>query len=421
MTASSLFAGGESDADIELGEYESSAPFELSKAAAAMLDQEVNAGGERQGDRIKLTYNRDGDAILTATQYVGVVSLRDGPTIQIRPKAAGTNLLYLLRYAHDTTAATFDSQTAFRRGETFLDALGALYEAELRRVLNRGLHTDYRRMSGAEEHLRGQLNLQQQLQRQPPTPTVFECTYDELTHDIRANRAILYAASILLGLVSDSAITRSLRQHQQVLRRRVTLTPVTRQELESIQLTRLSGYYEDILRLAELVIGNAFIGELEAGTSAAFAMLVNMNTVFENAVERAAQNVISGFEGWRVESQEQTASFLTGGKHEVVLKPDVTVYDESSSVRLVGDAKWKTDRPTNDDFYQMTSYMLAHDAPGLLIYPDCGGQNTSRSLVAGQFPLSILELPTAADAESYAEYTQGLEDAIEAGIQEIIQ
>ena len=82
------------------------------------------------------------DAILTATQYVGVVSLRDGPTIQIRPKAAGTNLLYLLRYAHNTTATTFESQTPFRQGQTFLDALGALYEAELRRVLSRGLQTD---------------------------------------------------------------------------------------------------------------------------------------------------------------------------------------------------------------------------------------------------------------------------------------
>ncbi|NHN41819.1 restriction endonuclease [Halorubellus sp. JP-L1] len=420
MTAPSLFTDGEFDADIELGEYESSVPFELSKAAAEMLEQEVNAGEDREGDRIKLTYNRDGDAILTATQYVGVVSLRDGPTVQIRPEAAGTNLLYLLRYAHDTTAATFDSQTAFRRGETFLDALGALYESELRRVLNRGLHTDYRRRSGAEEHLRGQLNLQQQLQRQPPTPTAFECTYDELTHDIAANQAILYAASILLGLVSDPSITRALRQHQQILRRRVSLTPVTRQELESIQLTRLSGYYEDILRLAELVIGNAFIGELEAGTSAAFAMLVNMNTVFENAVERATQDVVSEFEGWRVEPQEQTTSLLTSGKHEVQLKPDVTVYDETDTVRFVGDAKWKTDLPGNPDFYQMTSYMLSRDAPGLLIYPDCRGQNASQSWVAGQFPLSLIELPTAADVQSYEEFVRMLESGVEVAIDGVV-
>ena len=75
------------EADIELAEYESSEPIELSQTAADMLTDEINGGDDRDGDRIKLHYTREGTAVLTATQYVGVVSLRDGPTIQITPKA----------------------------------------------------------------------------------------------------------------------------------------------------------------------------------------------------------------------------------------------------------------------------------------------------------------------------------------------
>jgi len=408
------------EADIELGEYEASDPFELSEAADRMLKQEVNGGDDRQGERIRLRYNREGDAILTATQYVGVVSLRDGPTIQIRPKAAGTNLLYLLRYAHNTTATTFESQTPFRQGQTFLDALGALYEAELRRVLSRGLQTDYRRMSGSEQRLRGRINIQRQIQRQPPTPTAFECTYDELTHDTIVNRSILYATSILLGIVSDSTISRSLRQHQQLLRRRITLTPVTLEEVKSIQLNRLSEHYEDILRLARLVIGNSFISELEAGSSASFAMLVNMNTVFENAVERAVRTTVSEHEGWRVEPQEKTQSLLTAGKHKMTLKPDVTVYDEAETVRLTGDAKWKTSTPSNADFYQMTSYMLARDSPGMLFYPDCQGDNETQAQVADQYTLMMAELPTAVDSGSYEEFIQNLEQNVQSLLQSIL-
>ena len=111
-------------------------------------------------------------------------------------------------------------------------------------MLNRELHTDYKRVSGTEEHLRGQLDLQRQLQRQPPTPSVFECTYDELTPAITANRAILYAPSLLLGLVSDPSVTQSLRQDRQIFHRRVELTPVTVQDLKGIQLTRLSEYLD---------------------------------------------------------------------------------------------------------------------------------------------------------------------------------
>lgn len=412
---SPVSVAAESDAfkaDIELGEYESSDPFELSEPAARMLTEEINGGDTRDGERIKLRYNRDGDAILTATQYVGVVSLRDGPTVQIQPKAAGTNLLYLLRYAQDTTVTTFESETTFRRGQTFFDAFGALYEAELRRVLNRGLQTDYRRVSGSEKHLRGQIDLQRQLQRQPPMPTEFECTYDELTHDTAVNRAILYATSVLLGVVSDRSIAQALRQHQQSLRRQVTLKPVTVEAVNAIQLDRLSEHYEDILRLARLVIGNSFIGELEAGSSASFAMLVNMNTVFENAVEHTFRTVVEERDGWRVEPQGRIQSLLTGGKHQVTLKPDVTVYDDSDRVRLIADAKWKTNAPSNADFYQMTSYMLAHDAPGLLVYPDCGGTNATKAEVAAQYPLTLAELSTAADCISMEEFSQQLEAEI---------
>ena len=402
----------EFEADIQLAEYEESAPVELSQAAAEMLANEINGSDERDGDRIKLRYTREGKAVLTATQYVGVVSLRDGPTIQVTPKAAGTNLLSLLRYAHNTSATTFESQTHYQQGQTFFDALGSLYETELRRVLNRGLHTDYKRVSGTEQHLKGQLDLQRQLQRQPPNPSAFECTYDELTHDITANRAILYATSLLLGLVSDRSITRSLQQHQQILRRRVELTPVTVQTLDGIQLTRLSEYYEDILRLARLVIGNAFVGELQAGQSASFAVLVNMNTIFEQVVERAISEVLSDRGGWRAEAQEQSQSLLTSGRHLVTLKPDITVYDSAGTVRLVADAKWKTTKPTNADFYQLTSYMLANDAPGLLVYPDCNGDTVSESEVAGKFPLLLIELPTASGRASHEGYTHAIEDTV---------
>ncbi len=400
------------EADIEIDEYKESDPFDLSKAAARMLTQDVNGGSERDGDRIKLRYNRDGQAILTAKQYVGVVSLRDGPTIQINPKAAGTNLLYLLRYAHNTTATTFDTQTPYTKGAKFFDALGVLYEAELRRILNKGLHSDYVRQSSSEKHLRGQLNLQRQLQSQPPHPTSFECTYNELTYDIIPNRAILYATSILLGLVSDRSVTQSLRQHQQLLRRRVDLKPVTSTELDGIQLTRLSEHYEDILRLTRMIIGELFVGELQAGKSASFAMLVNMNSVFQNAIAHAFDSVISEYDDWDVEFEETDTSLVSGGKHTVTIKPDIKVSDATGTVRLVGDAKWKTDTPKNDDYYQMTSYMLAHDAPGLLLYPNCRGKNATQSRVANQFTLSLLEVPTAVEATSYEAFVRQFEQSI---------
>jgi 5-methylcytosine-specific restriction enzyme subunit McrC len=338
--------------------------------------------------------------------------------VQITPKAADTNLLFLLRYAHGSTATTFDKRTAFEEGPTFLDALGTLFEAELDRLLNRGLHTDYRRTEGTEQQLRGQLDMQRQLQRQPPKPTKFECRYDELTHDIVANRAVLYAATLLLGLVADEQVTRQLRAHQQTMRRQVELTPITVADIDALHLDRLAAHYTDILRLARLVIANGFVGELQAGPSTALAMLVNMNTVYENAVERAFREAVANRTGWVVKGQDETKSLITRGGIDVTLRPDVVVNDATGATRVVADAKWKTKTPPNSDYYQMTSYMLDRDASGLLVYPDCGGANAAALEVANRFDLTLCELPTAADVDSYSAFTDGFvaaaEDAISA-------
>ncbi|MFB6361138.1 MAG: restriction endonuclease, partial [Halobacteriales archaeon] len=64
-------------------------------------------------------------------------------------------------------------------------------------ALEQGLHREYLRTSESVTHLRGQLDVKRQLQRQGPTPTKFECTFDELTVDTTVNRAVLYATNLL--------------------------------------------------------------------------------------------------------------------------------------------------------------------------------------------------------------------------------
>jgi 5-methylcytosine-specific restriction enzyme subunit McrC len=88
------------------------------------------------------------------------------------------------------------------------------------------------------------------------------------------------------------------------------------------------------------------------------------------------------------------------------------VYDTTDTVRLVADAKWKTKAPSNADFYQLSTYMLAKDVSGLLVYTDCDGHTASKSEVAGQSPLTLVELPTAADVDSYESFIEALEAAV---------
>lgn len=402
-------------------EYESTPPIPLSKQARTYLRDEINGGTDRGGDRVTVTYTTDGDTVLTATSYVGLIALPNGPTLEIRPKLPATNLLYILQYATDVSADMFDTDTQLQAGTVFVDVLGVLYERELQRIRNRGLHTDYVTRDATEQRLRGRLDVQRQLQRQPPVPTEFECTYQELTPDIPINQAILQVTDALLRMVTDDQLTSALERHAHALRRDVTRTHITHSDIATIELTRLHDYYDHILQLTKLFLRNSHVGDITTGTRNAFSLLVNMNTVFENAVTHAADTAITNRDGWRITRQDNSKQLIHDGRFNVTLKPDFTVRDPDGTVRLIGDAKWKHGTPPNADFYQMTAYQQAHTAPSILAYPSQNGIVTDSCTIINGHPLHLIELPTTDTYQSYDAFRNAVTTAMTTAINTAIE
>ncbi|WP_336362309.1 McrC family protein [Halalkalicoccus salilacus] len=394
-----------SEADYQLREYEAT-PYleqdELPPLAQQAVRREINTTDQsKEKERLILEYRADGNARIRATQYVGVVALPEGPTIEIRPKIPNTDLLGLLQYAHGIDAQTFEYKTQLASGTRFIDALATLFENELDRVLTQGLHRSYSRVSRTTEHVRGRIEVQKQLQKQGPTPTAFECTYDELTVDTTINRAILYATTILMRLTSDPELNRALRRHQQQLWRRVELTPVRPIELESIELTRLMGYYEDLVRLTKLVLRSIHLEELRAANRDTYALLMDMDRIFETVVQRLVSE-LANQRGWNTTPEATSTRLVSGGQRRIQIRPDVLVTDGDRPV-LVGDAKWKQDdpeansrEPSSGDIYQLVSYQVAHDTPGVLFYPEQEQTLRSTYQVRGLDSLTVVEVPVKA-------------------------
>ena len=366
---------------------------ELSDAAHAFLTDELGPS------RLTVDYRRDGPPRLRSTQYVGVISLPDGPTIEIQPKAAGQNLLPLLQYAQGLNATTYDRRTGLTEGDTFLDVLGALYATELDTVLTRGLHREYQSKTSTERYLRGRLDVQQQLQRHPIGSTQFECEYDELTIDTTTNQAILYAATILSWFVEDTTVQNQLSRYRQRLQRKISLRHVRATELDNVEVTRLNEHYADLLRLTRLVLASVFVENLRTGTRESFALLVNMNEVFEDVVERIVTASIADKPGWTVETQTSVSGVVSGGDPPITMRPDVLVRDATDDVVFVADAKWKTpSKVSNDDVYQLVAYQSTYAVPGLLVFPEQEPELSTTYTVQDAGALSVVELPTKRSA-----------------------
>lgn len=393
---------------VTIGEWSSSPALQLSPADRQFIDQQINEGKTRLG----IAHTEEGKTVLKSSRYVGIVALPDGPPIEIRPKSAGQNFLWLFQYAKELDSLITDRETEVESGTQFLDALAALYVDELSKILRRGLAKSYERTTETEEYVRGRIVVQRQLQRQGVVAKRFECSYEELTAETTANQALLYAATIFKQLVSSENIGQRLEQQMIQLRRVVSLRRVQPYEIGDIELTRLDSYYKEALHLADLIIRNVFVENIRHGTRGSFGLLINMDEIFESVVERAVRDAVNESEewvGWEVEDQAHVTGLVTGGSPSVTMRPDFVVKDATGSKVVTGDAKWKTNRVQQSDIYQLTAYQLADDVPGALIYPEQDGELETDYTVRKQFPMVVHELPTAENVDNFEELRSRLE------------
>jgi len=217
-------------------------------------------------------------------------------------------------------------------------------------------------------------------------------------------------------MVSDDQLTSTLQRHAHALRRTISRTHITHSEIADIELTRLNNYYEHILQLTKLFLRNSHLGDITTGSRTAFSLLVNMNTVFENAVTHAADTAITDRDGWRITRQDNSKNLIHDGRFNITLKPDFTLRDPDDTVRLIGDAKWKHGPPPNADFYQITAYQQAHTAPSILTYPSQGGTITDECTIVNGHPLHLIELPTTDAYPSYDAFKDSVTTAMATAI-----
>lgn len=404
---------------VSLTEWSESEPLPLTDRDIEFLEQRINT----DSTKLDIEYTGEGQVVLSSSRYVGIAALPDGPTIEVIPKSAGDNFVSLLQYANGVEAQTIQHRTEVHGGRAFLDALAALFVDEVETILQHGLAQTYRRKQNAEEFLRGQLDIQRQLQQQGPAATAFEVNYDELTADIPANQGVLYAAMVLRRMVTERRLHQRLDQQVTRFRREVTPRQVRPSEFAEIEVTRLNEYYRDALRLAELIVRNVFVEELREGSRGSYGLLINMDAIFEAAVERAFRDAVEQddrWDEWWVEGQANVTGLVTGGTPRVQMRPDLVVRNGDDEVVFTGDAKWKTGKVRQSDIYQLTAYQLADDVPGALVYPGQNGAVETEYTVRGQYPMVVHELPTSAAVNSYTEFCTTLTENTAALLERLI-
>jgi 5-methylcytosine-specific restriction endonuclease McrBC regulatory subunit McrC len=316
---------------------------------------------------------RQGNLVVKATRFVGLIPLSDKVAIQVSPKAPIGNLLYLVArsglqvrgierfirgYQTDRQVKNIEEVYA----ESFLSALSSL-----RRI---GPMRQYRSRA-TDRELRGRLLFSESVKRNYATGTrrhpVFDVT--DFTSDIEENRILKKTAERLKrhflqrGGKKAFIVAKELDLVIQTLGASGTSSIVPQDVVRRIpiMLRRLPTshrFYEPALWLSYLIALNRAVRMDEIGPTKFETIVLDVSAVFEEYVRRLLLEARSGsFAGIEVVDGNKVPVplFVRGVSHPT--HPDY-YFRRGGAVFALADAKYKSD-PTAQDRYEVLAFCEA--------------------------------------------------------------
>lgn len=350
-------AGQDQRSRIVLREHERR-NVELSSSTAHAL-QQAAAG------RLEVSLAPEpGRWLLTATQYIGTIVLREVEVL-IRPKIAMENVFVLLDIGLPDQAWR-QEDFAFATDSNLLPAVAAFFARTLERAVATGLLRDYRAEAERLVAVRGRIDFPVQI-RQPGLVSPVACRFEEYTADNDENRYLKAAVRRVLRVAGVRPSTRQALLRQLVRFEEVADVAVDLDLPEHLVFTRLNRHYRPALGLARLVLRNVSLID-QSGDTGASSFLVDMNDVFQRFLADRLRR--------RLEVDEEPTVHL-GRRRQVPMRPDL-VFRSGGVPVYVGDAKYKlteTGLVRNADYYQLLAYTTALGLPeGVLVYGQSEGE-----------------------------------------------
>lgn len=315
-----------------------------------------------------------GHQTLHLSSYVGIIQL-PGLTLEILPKAddpahtiTGAGqwkqlLLQMLQSVYELPVAVPAVAQLAQAPHAMLDLFVAAFVQAAEGLLQRGLVKRYRVTNENRTALKGQLLFAQQLRHNLSHGERFftRAQVYDVAHPLNSliRMALQVAADLARG-ASLAAQARTLFLHWPEVA--AVAVPA-----EMPRLTKKTEPYRAALELALLLL-NQRSPTIQGGSTAAVALLFDMNRLFELYVAKQLRRAARS----RATVQVQNQQSFWGS---VRIRPDLTVTIQGQCFVL--DTKWKLPkhrRPAAADLQQLYAYCHLWKSPhGLLLYPEIDG------------------------------------------------
>ena len=367
--------------------------FYVSETQFGLLENFIlsnKSDGENSVEVMRLQ-SKNGRKYAVACNYVGVITLSDGTTIEILPKTGKTGsgredernarkvLVKMLRSLRNAPYKINQSANIDVEKLPLTEVFIRMFIGEIYAIVRRGVRCGYEAVSENTGFYKGKMLFVGQIKRNAVHKERFFVEHDEFNSNRAENKLIKSTLGYLARRTRSYANQADLRVLLSVFDGVAYSTDVEG-DLRLSCRGRDTEYYREAIRWCGVFLaGKSF--SMFAGRQYAKALLFPMEKLFESYVAKELAKALDG--EYSVVAQERSL-WLFDSPSKFRLRPDIVA--RGGGKTFIFDTKWKllSDNPninygiTQGDMYQMYAYHKKYLANGeavdgcFLIYPSSG-------------------------------------------------
>jgi 5-methylcytosine-specific restriction enzyme subunit McrC len=356
-------------------------PEKTFDALEAFILANTNDTATEAVELLSLSVRRNIGKVITARNYVGLITMSDGTVIEILPKIADGEItvsetkqifLEMLKTLNDVNFKDFNVSSLHTERLSLLEIFIKMFLDEVTTLTKQGLKAAYTPIESNEKFYKGKLLASQNLKHNLVNKERFFVRYDDFNINRPENRLIKSTISFLLKATSDVR-NRQLASRLLTYFDKVGFSTNYEGDLSRCFADRSVSHYQKVLSWCRVFLrGNSFTAF--AGSEVALALLFPMEKVFESFIAARFRKHLST--GINIRTQDNRYSLFDSPSRAFALRPDIVLEFDGRTIVL--DTKWKllTDSARNkgisqSDMYQMYAYSKKYEAEGIvLVYPN---------------------------------------------------
>lgn len=329
---------------------------------------------------LSLSARRSIGKIITARNYVGLITMNDGTVIEILPKIVGSDItegetkrifLEMLKTLTDVAFKDFNVSHLHTDRLSLLEIFIKMFLDEVTILTKQGLKAAYTPIEVNERFYKGKLLASQNIKYNLVNKERFFVRYDDFNINRPENRLIKSTLRFLRNTTNDGRNRQNAAQLLNIFDG-VDYSTSYDSDFSKCFIDRSMNHYNKTLSWCRVFLqGNSFTAF--AGSGVALALLFPMEKVFESFVAAKFRKHIGS--GVIMRTQDARYSLFDSPARAFSLRPDIVLEFDGHTVVL--DTKWKLLKDnarysgiSQSDMYQMYAYGKKYEADSIvLLYP----------------------------------------------------